>query len=30
LEGAFKDHPVQPTCHGQGHLALDQVAHSPV
>ncbi|KAK4807192.1 hypothetical protein QYF61_024312 [Mycteria americana] len=28
LEGTFKDHLVQPTCHGQGHLSLDQVAQS--
>ena len=30
LEGTFKGHLVQPPCHGQGHLALDQVAQSPV
>lgn len=28
LEGAFKGHIVQPHCHGQGHLSLDQVAQS--
>ena len=26
LEGTFKDPLVQPPCHGQGHLLLDQVA----
>jgi len=28
--GAFKDHPVQLFCHGQGRLPLEQVAPSPV
>lgn len=28
LEGTRKDHIVQPHCHGQGHLCLDQVAQS--
>lgn len=27
LERVFKDHLVQPTCKGQEHLQLDQVAH---
>ena len=26
----LKDHLVQPPCHGQGHLPLDQVAQSPI
>jgi len=30
LEGASKGHVVQPPCHKQGHLQLDQVAQSPV
>jgi len=30
LEGTFKDHPVQFPCNEQGHLQLDQVAHSLV
>ena len=30
LEGTFKGHLVQPPCHEQGHLPLDQVAQSPV
>ncbi|KAK4818789.1 hypothetical protein QYF61_019135 [Mycteria americana] len=30
LEGTFKDHLVQPPCHGQGHLSLDQVAQSTI
>jgi len=27
---ALKDHLILTTCHGQGHLPLDQVAQSPV
>lgn len=32
LEETFKDHPVQPLCHRQAHLALtlDHVAQSPI
>jgi len=30
LEGTFKVHLVQPYCHEQGHLQLDQAAQSPV
>lgn len=30
LEGIYKENLGQPLCHGQGHLALDQVAQSPV
>lgn len=30
LERALKDHLVQATCHGQGHLALDQGAKSHI
>ena len=30
LEGTFKGRLVQPPCHEQGHLPLDQVAQSPV
>jgi len=30
LEGTFQGHPVQPPCHEQGHLQLEQVAQSPV
>jgi len=26
----LKDYLVQPPCHGQGHLPLDQVAQSPI
>jgi len=29
-EGTFKDHLLQPPCHGQGHLSLDQVAQSSI
>jgi len=28
LEGAFKDRVVHPSCNGQEHLSLDQVAPS--
>lgn len=30
MEGNFKDHPVHPPCHGQGHLFLNGVAQSPI
>jgi len=30
LEGTFKDHLVQSSCHRQGHLSLDQVAQNAV
>jgi len=30
LEGTFKGRLAQPPCSEQGHLALDQVAQSPV
>ena len=30
LEGTFKDHLVQPPCHAQGHLSVDQIAQRPV
>jgi len=30
LEGTLNIISFQPPCHGQGHLALDQVAQSPV
>ena len=30
LEGTFKDHLVQPLCHGQGHLSLDQIVQNPI
>lgn len=30
LEGIFDDHLVQPSCHGQGHLLLDQAAQCPI
>lgn len=26
----LKDHPVPTSCHGQGHLSVDQTAPSPV
>jgi len=29
-EETFKDDLVQPPCHGQGHLSLDQIAQSPI
>ena len=30
LEETLKDHPVEPRCHGQGHLSLDHVTQSSV
>jgi len=30
LEGTLKDYLVNPLCHGQGHLPLDQVAQSHI
>ena len=30
LEGMFKDHLIPTPCYMQGHLPLDQVAHSPI
>ena len=29
-KGTFKDHLVQPLCHGRGHFSLNQVAQSPI
>jgi len=30
LEGTFKNHPMQSSCHGQGHLSLDQISERPL
>jgi len=30
LEGTFKDHLVQASCHRQGHLSSDKVTQSPI